>query len=183
MTPKQALLQRFERFKERREHEIRMIPITSLRKTYLKKMGDDEKMREVFLELADVLIKYFDNPVLRPVFHHINSRFGPWNLRRQFRRSDRPKSFFDDVVDYCMYATSYGAWPLEIAEVSEERVVAYFTQCPVKCEQRFKLCLAVTSMEPELSRKPYFGAQITYTERMPEGAERCKVVFERKEVS
>jgi hypothetical protein len=79
-----------------------------------------------------------------------------------------------------MFATSYGAGPFEIEEVSQDRVVAYVTECPMGFEKHHKLCLALTSMEPRLSKKPYFGAKITYTERIPAGDKRCTVVFERK---
>lgn len=180
MTAKQDLLKRIKDFKDRREDEIRKIPMGYLRRRYLEKLGSDEKMRKVFSGFGYVMKKYFDNPVLRPIFHHLNSGLGPRNFKRQFQRGNQPKNFFDDVVDYCMFATSYGAWPLDIEEVTEEKVVAYFDTCPVQCENRLKLCLAATSMEPELSKKKYFGARVTYTERMPEGAKRCKVVFEKK---
>jgi len=180
MAKKEELLRKIEQRKANRENEVQQIPLPLLRIMYRKKLGSDEKVREVFSGLADFAIKYWNNPVLRPILHHLNSLIGPWSFKKQFRLGIKPKDFFDSVVDYSMFATSYGAWPFEIDEVTDDRVVAYFDECPVKCEKHPELCLALTSMEPMLSKKPYFGATVTYTERIPEGAKRCKVVFERK---
>jgi hypothetical protein len=139
-------------------------------------------MREYFLEIGDLALKYLNGFLTRPIFSHLYSRFGPFYFKRQFGLGDGPRSFIDSVVDYYLFVSSYGAWPLEIAEVTENRVVVYLDKCTVKCHNNLKLCLALTSMEPSLSKKPWFGARVAYTERIPAGNERCKLVMEQKEV-
>ena len=180
MTKKEELLKKIEQRKANREKEIQQIPLPLLRKGYQQKLGSDEKMREFFSEAGDTMIKYWSNPVMSPILHHLYALIMPWVFKKQFRLGKEPRDFFDSVVDYCMFATSYGAWPMEISEVTGDRVVGYFDQCPGKCEKHYRLCLAITSMEPKISKEPYYGATVTFTERIPEGAKRCKVVFEKK---
>lgn len=180
MTRKQELLEELGRRKAERDKEIDAIPIPDLRRRYQRKLGSDEKMREFFAEFDDRMLRYWNHPLGRTWLRFQFSFLLLWVFKKQFGFDRKPKGFFDSVVDYCMHATSYGAWPLEIAEVTEDRVIGYFDVCPAKCENQPKLCRVVTSMEPRLSKKGYFGATVTYTERIPEGAQRCKVVFERK---
>jgi hypothetical protein len=114
------------------------------------------------------------------VLRHMNALLGPSSFKRQFHLGGKPKNFFESVVDYYMFVSSYGAWPIEIDEITDDKVVAYLDQCTVKCDNHLKLCLAATSMEPRLSKKKWFGANVAYTERIPEGARRCKLVFKKK---
>jgi hypothetical protein len=180
MTPKEDLIGRIEKRIVNRQSEIGDIPIPWMRKWYQRKMESNEKLQEYFLELGDLLLKYFNGSLTRSIFYRLNAWVGPLVFKRQFRLGKKSKDFFDSVTDYYMFLSSYGAWPVDIAEVSTDRVVMYLDKCTVKLENHPELCLAATSMEPELSKKPYFGATITYTERIPEGAKRCKVVFVRK---
>jgi hypothetical protein len=180
MTTREKLLKKLEERKANRENEIQQIPIARIRKMYQRKLGSDEKMQEIFSKSGDYFTKYWNNPLSRPVLHLLYSLIMPWVFKKQFQLGDKPRDFFDSVVDYGMFATSYGAGPFEIEEVTEDRVVAYVNECPMRFDKHHKLCLALTSMEPRLSKKPYFGAKIIYTERIPEGAKRCTVVFERK---
>jgi len=180
MLTKPYLVKKIEERKAGREIEIGKIRNKAVRKKYQDKLESDEKMREYFLELADSLLKYCNNCLARPIFHFFYARLGPLSFKRQFHLGRKPRGFVDSVIDYYMFISSYGAWPLEIDEVTEDRVVIYFDKCTVKCDDHLKLCKAATSMEPRLSIKPYFGAKIIYTERIPEGAKKCKVVLERK---
>ena len=180
MITKEELLKKFEERKANRENEIRQIPIARIRNMYLRKLESDEKMQEIFLKSGDYFIKHWNNPLKRPVLHLLYSLIMPWVFKKQFQLGDKPRDFFDSVADYAMFATSYGAGPFEIEEVSEDRIVSYVNECPMKFDKHHKLCLALTSMEPRLSKKPYFGAKIIYTERIPAGDKRCTVVFERK---
>jgi hypothetical protein len=181
MFTKEYFLERIGERKARRAIEIGNITISSLRKRYQDKLESDEKMHEYFLEMGDSLLKYWNNFFIRPVFHFVYSSLGPFLFKKQFHLGGKPKAFIEAVMDYYMFISSYGAWPLEIDEVTEDRVVVYFDKCTVKCEDHLKLCLATTSMEPKLSEKPWFGAKITYVERIPNGDKRCKVVLERKQ--
>ena len=180
ITMKEALLQKLEQRIANREDEIGRIPLARVRGMYERKLESDEKLREIFVKSGDYFIKYWDKPLLRPVLHRLYSLIMPWVFKKQFHLGDGPRDFFDSVADYAMFATSYGAGPFEMEEVTEDRVVAYVDECPMKFEKHHKLCLALTSMEPRLSKKPYFGAKIIYTGRIPEGDKRCTVVFERK---
>ena len=180
MTAKEELTKKIQQRKKDREREINQIPLPHLRRNYQQKLGSDEKMQEFFAEATAPMFRYFNNRLMIPVLHLLYSRSMPWIFKKQFHLKSKPREFFDSIADYCMFATSYGAWPMEIDEVSEERVVAYFDVCPGGCEENPGLCRAITSMEPRLSKKSYFGATVTYTERIPDGAPRCKVVFEKK---
>lgn len=180
MTTREELLEKLRQRKANRDKEIEGIPLPGLRKRYQQKLGSDETMREFFGEVDDLMLKYWNHPVGRTLLGGVFSFIQPWVFKKQFQHDKEPKGFLDSVADYCMYATSYGAWPIEIAEVTENRVVGYFDVCPAKCENQLKLCRVVTSLEPRLSKKDFFGTTVTYTERMPEGAERCKVVFDKK---
>lgn len=182
MSIKEELLKKIEERKANREEEISRIPLEWMRRRYQKKSESDEKMREYFLELGDVLLNRYNKPISRIIFKYMNATSGLSYFKKQFQLGNKPRSFLDSVIDYYMFASSYGAWPLEIDEVTESRVTAYFDECPVKCEDHLKLCLAATSMEPRLSKKDWFGAKVTFTERIPEGAKRCKVVFEKKSI-
>jgi hypothetical protein len=180
MLTKEYLLEKILERKAGRAIEIDKIPISGVRQRYQNKLESDEKMREYFLEMGDFLFKYCNSFLTRPVFHFLYSRIGPVRFKRQFHLGGEPRGFIDAVLDYYMYISSYGAWPLEIAEVTEDKVVVYFDRCTVKCDNHLKLCMATTSMEPRLSEMPWFGAKITYTERIPNGDNRCKVILERK---
>jgi hypothetical protein len=180
VTPREKLTQKFEQRISDRENEINRIPIARIRRMYQRKLDSDEKLRGVLSKSGDYFLKNWDKPVLRPVLHLLYSSMGPWIFKKQFRLGNGPRDFFDSVVDYGMFASAYGAGSFELEEVTEDRVVAYVEACPMSFEKHHKLCLALTSMEPRLSKKPYFGAKITYIERIPAGDRRCAVVFERK---
>lgn len=180
MLTREQLLEKIGDRKANRALEISKIPVSRIRDRYQSKLESDEKMREYFLEMGDFLLKYCNNFLIRPVFSFLYSRSGPMQFKKQFYLSGEHKDFFEAAVDYYMFISSYGAWPLEIDEVSEDRIVISFDRCTVKCDDHLKLCLAVTSMEPRLSKKPWYGAKITYTERIPKGDKCCKVVLERK---
>lgn len=182
MLAKEYLLERILERKAGRAIEIGKIPISGVRKRYQDKLESDERMREYFLEMGDFLLNYCNNFLTRPVFHFLYSRLGPVIFKKQFHLGGKSRGFIDAVVDYYMFISSYGGWPLEIGEVTEDKVVVYFDRCTVKCDNNLKLCLATTSMEPRLSEKPWFGAKITYTERIPNRDNRCKVVLERKPI-
>ncbi|MDJ0762751.1 MAG: hypothetical protein QNJ97_07145 [Myxococcota bacterium] len=180
MVTKETFIKKIEERKANREYEISQIPIRWLRKRYQRKLGSDDIMREFFLEVGDFLLKYCNNPFIRPIFHLDNAVMGPYRFKWQFRLGRKPKPFIESVLDYYMFFTSYGAWPVDIDEVGEKRVVMYMDKCTVKCEAHLPLCLAATSMEPQLSKKSWYGATVTYAERIPDGAKRCKLVFEQK---
>ncbi|MFC1883291.1 hypothetical protein ACFL2O_00835 [Thermodesulfobacteriota bacterium] len=180
MLTKEGLIKKIDARKANRENEINQIPIEWMRKKYQKKLENDERMNEYFLELGDVLLNRYNKPIPRIIFYLMNAFFGLSLFKKQFHLGGAPRDFIDSILDYVMFVSSYGAWPIEIEEVTENRVVAYLDQCTVKCDNHLKLCRAATSMEPRLSKKPWFGAKVAYTERIPEGAQRCKLVFERK---
>ena len=180
MSNRDELLRKIAQRKANRRTEIERMKLPYLRKQYLSKIGSDEEMRRFFGDAADTMHQYCNNPIMRPLVRRLFRHTVPWVFKKQFGLGENERSFLDSVADYCMYATSYGAWPLEIAEVTGDRVVGYFDRCPGRCEKDYELCLAVTALEPELSKKDFFAATVTFTERMPAGAPRCKVVFERK---
>jgi hypothetical protein len=177
---KEELLREIAIRKAQREFEIAKIPISWIRKSYQNKLESDEKMREFFLEIGDTLLEKYNRFPHRVFLHAMYALTGPSLFRKQFNIHGKPRDFFQSVVDYYMFGSSYGAWPIEIGEATDERVILYFDQCTVKLDDAPKLCRAVTSMEPSLSRRSWFGAKVMYTERRPEGAKRCKVVIEPK---
>ena len=132
MLTKEHLLERIQERKAKRAIEIARIPISRLRKRYQDKLESDEKMREYFLEMGDFLLKYCNSFLIRPVFRFFYSRLGPLLFKRQFHLRGEPKDFIDSVMNYYMFISSYGAWPLEIDEVIEDRVVVFFDRCTVK---------------------------------------------------
>lgn len=180
MTLQEELMKKFEQRKANREKEISQIPIAYIRNMYQRKLTSDEKLRKIMAKSGDYFINNWNTPILLPILHFLYSLTWPWVFKKQFQLGMGPRDFFDSVLDYCMFATSYGAGQFEIEEVTNDRVVGYVTECPMKLDNHLKLCYALTSMEPRLSKKPYFGAKIIYKERIPEGAKRCAVIFERK---
>lgn len=177
---REALLREIAARKARREIEIANIPISWMRESYQSKLESDEKMREFFLEIGDKLLKKYNRFPHRVILHAMYALTGPSLFRKQFNIQGKPRDFFESVVDYYMFVSSYGAWPIEIGEATDERVILYFDQCTVKLDDSLKLCRAVTAMEPNLSKRSWFGAKVMYTERRPEGSKRCKVVMEPK---
>ncbi len=180
MTKKEELISRINDRKTHRAQEINEIPMYLLRRRYKEKLGDDEKLREFFSEHNEFFQKYNDSIVMQHIVRFIFSHMMLRVFKNQFHLGRQPKGFLDSVTDYIMYATSYCAWPLEIDEATDNQVIGYFDVCPAQCENNLPMCLAVTSLEPRLSKKSFFGATVTYTERIPEGAPRCKVVFNRR---
>ena len=180
MLTKEQLMNKIAERKANREKEISKIPMRGLRMRYQSLLTSDEHMRKFFLEIGDMLLKYCNNALMIPIFSLLNSTIGLYSFKRQFNLGKDRRGFLDSAVDYYMFASSYGAWDIEVDIESDDVVVAYFNSCPVKCDGQPKLCRAATSMEPQLSTKEWFGAVIDYTERIPDGAERCKVVFRQK---
>jgi hypothetical protein len=180
MTLREELMERFQERKANREEEISKIPLSFIRSRYQRRVSSDEKLREIMSKSGDYFIKKWNKPFLIPILHVLYSLTWTWVFKKQFHLGEKPRDFFDSVLDYCMFATSYGAGDFEVEEVTRDRVVGYVTRCPMKLDNHLKLCYALTSMEPRLSKKPYYGAKITYRERIPEGARRCTAVFEKK---
>jgi len=180
MTPREEFSAKLQHRMANREEEIARIPLVRIRRMYQGKSSSDEKLRSIMSKSGDYFKKHWNTPFLLPLLHFVYSHTWPWVFKKQFQLGKTPRGFFDSVLDYCMFATSYGAGEFVIEEVTRDRVVAYVTECPMGLDNHLKLCHALTSMEPRLSRKPYYGATITYRERIPEGAKRCTAVFERK---
>ena len=93
-----------------------------------------------------MLLQKYNHPIGCKLFQYTQAYAGPVFFRKQFHIKDKSKDFVGSVIDYYMYISSYGAWPLEIGEVTEDRVVVYFDRCTVKLEDQPDLCLAATAM-------------------------------------
>jgi hypothetical protein len=180
MTPREEFLSKLHHRIANREKEIARIPLARIRRMYQHKSSSDEKLRTVMSRSGDYFKRRWNTPFWLPLLRFAYSRTWPWVFKKQFQLGKTPRGFFDSVLDYCMFATSYGAGEFVIEEVTPDRVVACVTECPMGLDNDSQLCYTLTSMEPRLSRKPYYGAKITYSERIPEGAKRCTAVFERK---
>lgn len=100
MVTKEDLLRKIAERKANREDEINRIPIGWIWKKYQKKMDSDEKMKEYFLELGDVLLSRYNKPVSRWLFRHMNALFGLSTFKKQFHLGGKPKDFVESVLDY-----------------------------------------------------------------------------------
>ena len=84
MKKKEELLEEINRRKVNRKVEISKIPLTTIRKRYMSLADNDEKLKRYFGDLAGGMTKYFNNPVLRPVLHHLWRLTMPLVFKKQF---------------------------------------------------------------------------------------------------
>lgn len=140
----------------------------------------DHWLRQIMFFFGRRLTK-MNNPLGRFIVKHITTKIAAWAIVKfkflGVERSKKDMSAVDIAYEWLKPSTRFRC-PVEVGEVSDERVVIYRPECTVgfcKSEQQ-PICRASMNMDMEIVRR--LGGKLTVTETILEGARRCKHIIE-----